>query len=186
MTFTVIALSGIALFLRPEGSIARLTGWTFFGLSKGGWEGLHSIFAGLFLLSILFHLFFNWKVLAYYFTGKSGKSIRLKKEISAAAVVLMIFLAASIYQLQPVWKLIDLRQYLKNAKYMLNEDPAGSYAEKITLNEISLMVDIPPEEVLSKIRKKGYIVKHEDISLSDLAMENDIPVERCIIDIFND
>jgi Domain of unknown function (DUF4405) len=38
--FLAPALSGIAMYLRPEGSVARWTGWSLLGLDKRGWEEL--------------------------------------------------------------------------------------------------------------------------------------------------
>ncbi|MFA4641254.1 DUF4405 domain-containing protein [Pyrococcus kukulkanii] len=42
ITFIIIAISGVALYLAPSGRIAESIGWTFLGLSKDSWETIHT------------------------------------------------------------------------------------------------------------------------------------------------
>jgi len=42
LVFTVMAVSGIALYLAPSGRIAETLGWTFLGLNKDTWTEIHT------------------------------------------------------------------------------------------------------------------------------------------------
>ena len=43
LSFLVSAVSGIILFVRPEGSLARWVGWSVLGLDKAQWEAVHIV-----------------------------------------------------------------------------------------------------------------------------------------------
>jgi hypothetical protein len=42
-SFVLSALAGIALYLRPEGSLASWSSWSMLGLDKNTWEGVHTL-----------------------------------------------------------------------------------------------------------------------------------------------
>ena len=136
-SFFFMALSGIIMYIRPEGSIAEAIGWDFFGVSKKGWEGLHTIFVVFFILIAAFHLFFNWKVLLSYFKTRMTEGFRYKKEFIAATVLTLLVLLFSLMQWQPLWKLMDWRGQLKNwdrgaqtVQFLLyNTDESGMFPE---------------------------------------------------------
>ncbi|NJF24164.1 DUF4405 domain-containing protein [Thermococcus sp. Bubb.Bath] len=58
--FIIEALSGIALYLAPSGRIAREELWTFMGLGKEAWEGLHIYFGFAMVALVALHLFVNF------------------------------------------------------------------------------------------------------------------------------
>ena len=74
--FLILTFSGVILYFTPSGRIANWTSWTLLGLLKEEWQGLHNLFAILFVLFIVLHLFFNWKVLMSYFKSKAVEGIR--------------------------------------------------------------------------------------------------------------
>jgi hypothetical protein len=55
------ATSGVALYVRPEGSLATWTGWSLLGLDKQDWEAVHSVAVVFFLLAATWHLVLNWR-----------------------------------------------------------------------------------------------------------------------------
>lgn len=60
--FFVVAFSGIGLYFAPSGKEARLTNWTFFGLSKTTLESLHDFPGILFTILIFAHFLLNFKI----------------------------------------------------------------------------------------------------------------------------
>lgn len=55
-SFGLVVFSGLALYLRPEGSLARWTNWKMLGLDKKGWEGAHTFFCLVFVMTAALHL----------------------------------------------------------------------------------------------------------------------------------
>ena len=52
VVFIIVGLSGIALYLAPSGKIAKITGWTFLGLSRDTWITQH-IYFGLIMIGLV-------------------------------------------------------------------------------------------------------------------------------------
>jgi hypothetical protein len=76
LLFSICALSGLMLYLRPEGSLANWVGWSALGMDKKQWEGIHAVFVLVFSIAVLVHLIYNWKVLA---ANLRSKKTRLEK-----------------------------------------------------------------------------------------------------------
>jgi hypothetical protein len=53
LSFLAVVISGVALYLRPEDSLARWVGWKFAGWDKKQWEAAHTGVVILFLISSL-------------------------------------------------------------------------------------------------------------------------------------
>jgi hypothetical protein len=67
-------LSGVILYIAPEGSLSRWIGWDVFGLTKKQWEYQHAMFSLLFVLFSIFHIFrINWGLLLSYFALEKKK-----------------------------------------------------------------------------------------------------------------
>jgi len=56
LSFVFLALSGIMLFLRPQGRVAYWSGWTLLGLSKDQYSAIHTTFMVLFLTVGVWHI----------------------------------------------------------------------------------------------------------------------------------
>ena len=66
LSFCVMALTGIVMFLAPQSRVAYWSGWELFGFSKRDYDEIHSTFMLLFLTSIVWHTVLNWRSLVEY------------------------------------------------------------------------------------------------------------------------
>ena len=60
-SFFVLLVTGIVLYITPQGRVAHWTGWTIAGLGKEQWSAVHIVISLLFLTSAALHLYFNWR-----------------------------------------------------------------------------------------------------------------------------
>jgi len=59
VSFILLGLTGIILYIQPHGRVAYWTKWSFLGLEKDQWGNIH-IFSGLlFLMAGGFHFYYN-------------------------------------------------------------------------------------------------------------------------------
>ena len=100
-------VSGIVLYIVPSGRVARWTGWTLWGLSKGEWQALHIIFALVLLLIIVAHLYFNWRVVAHFFWSKVKGAVNLKAELAVASLITLFIFMGTLWNLPPFSNIID-------------------------------------------------------------------------------
>ncbi|MFC1553626.1 DUF4405 domain-containing protein [candidate division KSB1 bacterium] len=183
LSFLIMAFSGVILFLRPEGSIAHWTDWSVLGLDKKGWEGVHAIFTALFIILATWHLVFNWRVLLHYLKGSLKKDMHHTREISLAVIMVLFFMFASVIQMQPFWKLMDIRGDIKSGDSKLTVIPPSTYTKETTINELAVIVKMPAKEILYELKEKGYIVVDPDDKFSLLAEKNNISPEKLFMEI---
>jgi len=99
-TFLLMLLSGLILYLKPEGTVARWLDWKILGVEKTGWEALHTVFSFLFLVFALFHILkihvFNLR--SYFFNNRtSGR----KRELYISLAITFVFLLGTVLYLPP-------------------------------------------------------------------------------------
>jgi hypothetical protein len=120
LTFVVLFVSGIVLYIVPRGRTAHAIDWHLMFLDKLDWSSLHIAFGVLFLIAGVCHIIFNHKPMANYLRQKfqarqiEPRPRRLKTESLLAALVTLFLLAAAIGDIPPVSYLFDLHQDIKN------------------------------------------------------------------------
>ncbi|MHB8838480.1 MAG: DUF4405 domain-containing protein [Gemmatimonadaceae bacterium] len=84
LSFVVLGLSGIVLYIAPTGRVANWSIWRLALVSKAQWQAVHTIFSFLFLVAASFHLYFNWKVLTAHLRTRLEEGRRMRRELTAA------------------------------------------------------------------------------------------------------
>lgn len=180
-TSPIFIFSGIALYLRPEGSIARWANWTLLGLDKKGWETVHISCAILFIVVFSCHLFFNYKSLFKYLNLKVRSGRTHFREIFSAFILTSFFLVSALVLWEPIDSAMQLRSSFKSGDDIVNIPPPVTNAEDLTLTEMAALLEMPLEEIISKIKKHNY--DHLDLkqSLRKIAEHNEISIEKLYI-----
>jgi len=68
LSFLLLIVTSIVLYVVPHGRIAYWSDWRFMGLTKTLWGDVHINLGVLFLVSGLLHLYYNWKPMVTYMT----------------------------------------------------------------------------------------------------------------------
>ena len=66
LSFFVVLLTSIVLYIVPQGRIAYWADWRLWSLSKGQWGDVHINVGCLFLLALSLHIYYNWKPIVLY------------------------------------------------------------------------------------------------------------------------
>ena len=66
LTFIIVILTSIILYIVPHGRVAYWADWHLWGLSKDDWGNIHINTGLLFLIALLLHTYYNWKSLMAY------------------------------------------------------------------------------------------------------------------------
>lgn len=114
LSAVILLISGIVLFIAPSGRIANATQWALFWLDKDDWVNLHNVFAIVFVAGLIWHLVFNWKPLSNYVVSRATHHLNLKREMLAAAAVLLVLVVLVAQNLPPVDALTDLAAYFRH------------------------------------------------------------------------
>jgi len=77
LSFIIIIISGIILYIAPPGRIAKWAYISILGLEKAQWQALHTIFTFLFIIANCFHLYFNWNSFLSYLKIRENRFFEL-------------------------------------------------------------------------------------------------------------
>jgi hypothetical protein len=191
-SFLVALVSGIALYVRPEGSLARWTSWTLAGMDKMQWESAHTGSVILFIFSCLVHLWYNFRHLVSCLKSKaalvfaSGARLPFCKEMFAAIVVTVLVLVGAVEQWPGLSKVHTLRAQFKDGLFTVRVPPPVLDADQLTLAAFCQAAAIEPEQALANARRRGVVVEDLSLNVSIIAQKNNITPEDVFIALRGD
>ena len=169
-SFIGIAITGVVLFFVPPGRIANWTGWTFLAISKDSWIALHDWFGIIFMITVVFHLFFNLKPFISYFKNKITKSFSFRAEWLIALVLCVGVSVGTILNTAPFANLMAWNESLKDRWDTPAEQAPIPHAELLTLTELAQQVSgVDLETMQSNLKSQGYEVESPEVTLGELA-----------------
>ncbi len=170
VSFILLCLTGTILYIEPHGRVAYWTKWNFFGLEKDQWGNIH-IFSGLlFIVAGGFHLYYNWKPLIKYLSGKIETALRYKRELVISSLIFLWIVVSGIWSLPPLVYVTDLGETIKNSWVTSSElEPPFGHAELVSLKTFCKKQRIPLDQAMVELRKAGFKVNTSDITLVEIA-----------------
>jgi len=160
ISFIVDLISGVILYISPPGRVAHWTNWTIWGLNKGDWEAIHTIFGYILLIIIGVHLYFNWKILLNYIWSRVRKALNLRWELGLATLVCFFIFWGTLGNITPFSSIMDLGEYFKNGWQESKADIPVAHAELLSLSDFAAKTQVSNEEMLEALKSSGYKVKN--------------------------
>jgi hypothetical protein len=108
ISFFMLLISGVILYLGPSGRGPGAIVWLIIGLTKPEWQNQHIIFGFAFSLFALFHLLLiNWKVFFSYLKSKTKEGLKSPAELFGIIVLSLIFGIGTYYKIQPFSEILE-------------------------------------------------------------------------------
>jgi len=174
-SFIVMIISGIVLYVAPEGSLSRWISWDVLNLSKKQWEHQHTVFSYLFILFTVFHIFkINWGLLLSYFTPEKIKISHFKEVVIAFLITILVFIG-TLYNVGPLRFVNNLGGAISD-KFAENvEIPNIPDSEKLTIKQFSSeILKTSYENINAILKNKDFKDLREDILVKDFCLINNI------------
>ena len=170
VSFILLLLTAIILYIEPHGRVAYWIKWNFLGLEKDQWGNIH-IFSGLlFLVAGGFHLFYNWKPLIRYLSGKIETGLRYKRELMISSLIFLWIIASGIWSLPPLVYVADLGEAIKSSWVTSAElEPPFGHAERVSLKTFCKKQGISLDRAMAELREAGFKVNRPDKTLGNIA-----------------
>ncbi|MBD3169417.1 MAG: DUF4405 domain-containing protein [candidate division Zixibacteria bacterium] len=173
--FLIMSITGLVLYIVPQGRVAYWVHWSFLGLSKTDWDNIHILSSILFIVAGAFHIYFNWKPLINYFEQRATGSVKLKKELAISLAVAILVVFSALYSIPPLSYLIDLSAYAKEAWVVERDyEPPFGHAELLSLKGFSTKMDINLQEAIEELEKQNVEFESPEETLEEIAIRNDI------------
>ena len=86
-----IGFTGLVLFIAPPGRFAHGGNWLLWGMNKQQLLHTHMLLAILLMVFSLWHMYFNWNIIARYMINQKKKVITLEFLVSLLLVTWVFF-----------------------------------------------------------------------------------------------
>ncbi len=174
ISFLIISISGIILYITPPGRVANWSDWKFIGLTKYQWQSVHTIFTFLFVVGASFHIYFNWKVLITYLRTKLHEGMKRKRELMLSSTLAGIILVFTIVDVPPFKTVMDFGEDIANSWVSPKEEPPIPHAELLTLADLTAKLQMELPAVINRLRERNIIPDSQTIQVRDLADKYDM------------
>ncbi len=176
LSFLMIAITGLVLYIAPPGRVARWINWIFLGMDRAQWETQHTIFSYLFLFFGLIHLFqVNWKPFLSYLKRKTVIAKRGNREAYLALATALLVFFLTYFEVPPLISVMDFGNKLSDTWENNIGKPPVQGIEDMTLDEIAdMFFGSDSEMLIEQVRNAGYVTGSSEQSLLELARSNGV------------
>lgn len=170
VSFILLLLTGIILYIEPHGRVAYWIKWNFLSLQKDQWGNIHILSGLLFIVAGGFHLYYNWKPLMKYLGAKIENTFRYKRELVISCLIFLWIAVSGICSLPPLSYVTDLCETLKNSWVTSPElEPPFGHAELVSLKTFCKKQSIPLDRAMAELRKAGFKLNNPGNTLEEIA-----------------
>ena len=170
-----MSLTGLVLYVVPEGRIAYWTTWELFGLEKTDWGNIHILSSILFIAAGGFHTYFNWKPLMNYFKDKARKGVKLRRELAISSVLSVWIVVGAIWPFPPLSYLLDFNEWVKDSWIVQDAyEPPFGHAELLSLKVFTRKMDIDLIKAVGELKANGVAFENVEETLEEIAEKNSV------------
>ena len=175
ISFIVMLLSGVILYVAPEGSLSRWVGWDVMNLTKKQWEHQHSIFSLVFILFSVFHIIkINWGLLLSYFALENKKLTNIKELLAAFIISILVFVG-TFFNLSPFENIIKFGSNISENQTIGVKRPDIPDVDKLLLSEFSEKVfNISITEMEIILETNNLKIDNTNVTVNEFCLKNDM------------
>ena len=172
-SFATLVVSGLVLYIAPPGRVAHWSGWTLLGLSKSGWQALHTLTGLLFLVGGLFHLLkFNWGVFRAYVRRSREAASPFLWPLLAGTAVFALTVAGTVADVPPFGTVMTLGERASQAWATPDREPPVPHMELETLERLAAGRGVPVAVLTEALERAGFTAIREGADLREIARAN--------------
>jgi len=172
-SFAALLVSGIVLYVAPPGRVAHWSGWRLLGLTKPGWQAVHTLTALLFIVGGLFHLLkFNWAAFKAYLRRSREAAAPFRWPVVLGTLLFSVTLAGTIAGLPPFSTVMDLGEQATNAWATQENEPPVPHMELRTLGQLASERGVSVSRLQSILKAAGLHHVAADRTLREIARAN--------------
>lgn len=172
ISFILLVLTSVILFIVPQGRIAYWADWRLWGLTRTEWANLHINLGFLFLFAGLLHIYFNWRPITAYMKSRT-RELKIFTGSFNVAMVLTVLVGIGTYlEIPPLSSVIRLGDSIKDSAARKYGEPPYGHAELSSLKLFAKKQELDLEKALELLRLKGIRYNDADDSLLYIANNN--------------
>jgi len=174
ISFALLIVTSIVLYIVPEGRFAYWADWRLWALSKGDWAGVHTNLGFLFLLSILLHIYYNWKLMISYMKNRSKQMRVFTPDFNVSLIVTLVVFFFTLWGIPPFSSILHMSESIKENASVKYGEPPYSHAELSPLVSFVDKVRLDLDESLKLLESSGIKIDSIDQPMVEIAEANGI------------
>jgi len=169
----VLTVTGLVLYIVPQGRVAYWIHWSLLGLGKEAWGDVHILFGGVFIVTGILHLYFNWKPFKKYLAERVKGHLELKRELVTSLGATLLLTAGAIADVPPISWVFDLNDTLKASwENAPGHEPSFGHAEEVAMPALARRADFDLQAGLAVLRAAGIRIDDPPANLERIARDN--------------
>lgn len=169
LAFAVMAVTGVVLFVVPEGRVAYWSDWRLAGLTKPQWGDFHITTAALFLVAGGLHLYFNWNAVLSYLKDRARNLRLFTPAFNLSALLMLATLGLTYFELPPASWLLRLNELAKDSASRRFGEPPYGHAETSSLELLARRLNLDLEESKRRLADAGIELQDENQTILEIA-----------------
>jgi len=174
ISFVVLILTSVILYIVPQGRIAYWADWHLWGLTKAEWGNLHINIGFLFLLAGLLHLYYNWRPITAYMKNRARELKVFTLPFNIAMLLTLIVAVGTYLEIPPMSSVINFGESIKDRAAEKYGEPPYGHAELSSLKLFAKKQGMDLEQVLVLLEKEGIEFKDSSDTLLVISSANGI------------
>ncbi|MEG3617165.1 DUF4405 domain-containing protein [Magnetovibrio sp. PR-2] len=171
--FVVATVTGVVLYITPQGRIANWVVWDLGGLTKTAWGELHIIFSIVFVVVGVVHLVYNWKPFKNYMAERAKGHVHVRNTVYGSLIIIAVFFGLSLANVPPASWIFDLEDQIKDS-WITSPDfePPFGHAEDVSLVGFAKRQFIDLPKAIDALNGEDIEVPDRRMKLKDIAAVN--------------
>nr|WP_319493682.1 DUF4405 domain-containing protein [uncultured Desulfobacter sp.] len=172
LSFVLLIVTSIVLYVVPEGRVAYWSDWQFWGLTKTLWGDVHINLGVLFLVSGLLHLYYNWKPIVSYMKNKAKAVKIFTPDFNIALILTLFFTFGTLLHIPPMSTILNFSASFKEAGSQKYGEPPYGHAELSSLKMFAKRTGLDLDAIKHQLKKSNITFDDESSTLLDIARAN--------------
>lgn len=178
LSFILLLITSIIMYITPQGKIAFWANWEIAGLGKEQWGALHTNLGILFVAAGLVHTVLNWKPIMTYLKTRTKKLRIFTTDFCIALGITLFITLFTLFELPPLSSVQAFNDKLKEAAAEEYGHPPYGHAEASSLKTFCKRTGINLEDALKGMSAANLKPASADATLGEIAAANDITPQQ--------
>ncbi len=172
VSFILLALTSVILYITPHGRVAYWSDWRLWGLSKTQWDNLHINLGVLFLLAGILHIFYNWRPIFAYMKDRQRRVRVFTGSFTLALLLCLVVGAGTLLNVPPMSTVIHFAETIKERAAEQYGEPPYGHAELSSLRLFARRTGMDLQKAILLLRQDGIRVTSPEETIKEIAQQH--------------
>ncbi len=172
LTFVLMILTAIILYIVPPGRVAYWADWHLWGMTKSQWGELHINLGVLMLITGLLHIYYNWKPIITYMKNKAKEIKVFTPSFNVALLFTLFVILGTYFQIPPMSSIITFSEFIKDKSTIKYGEPPYGHAELSSLKLFSKKQGLDLNKSIGLLKDAGMEFTNSGETIAAIAENN--------------